>query len=166
MQSVLWPCLILFVLQLCRIDLVGSKRRGKEEEVSAPPCLSLSKEKRKEVEVFLCFPFLSLSCYSFPRSYVPSLPPVLPRRFRFILTFPRRGKSGGFSTPFFEEKEDIWYMILRHSSSCLCYLCSSPCSPRSIYLQLECPSVRHWGYASIFAVDVWFQIRVKFKIPH
>ena len=30
---------------------------------------------------------------------------------------------------------------------------------RTGVIQLDCPSVRHWAYASIFAVDVRFQIR-------
>ena len=35
-----------------------------------------------------------------------------------------------------------------------------------IYLQMDCPSVRHWAYVSIFAVDVCFQIWDQFWIPH
>ena len=31
-------------------------------------------------------------------------------------------------------------------------------------LQLDCPSVRHWAYTGIFAVNVWFQMRDQFWI--
>ena len=37
---------------------------------------------------------------------------------------------------------------------------------KDAYIQLDCPSVRHWAYANIFAVDDRFQIRDQFWIRH
>ena len=34
------------------------------------------------------------------------------------------------------------------------------------YIQLNCLSVRHWAYVSIFDADVQFRIREKFWVPH